>query len=198
MILKTDFQRSGAGKLLKYIRRDRDADREKVPLRNRLGREVDEQRIEQFIEKSEQFGFQRHFIVSPDPDAEFTPEEVQSNTREFMKSAFDRQPTTDYVYAVHTDTEIVHSHVAATGSELELRMDADDIKQLRSRASDVFDEPERLKTKTAKRDAESVATDTGAERVQERDRVETADLDAVEQIDQEAAPERDFDFGGGR
>ncbi|WP_135305408.1 relaxase/mobilization nuclease domain-containing protein [Haloarcula amylovorans] len=194
MILKTDFQRSGAGKLLKYIRRDReqDASRTKVPLRDRIGRELDEERIEQFIEKSEKFGFQRHLIISPDPDADFTAEEISAKTRKFMYQGFGDQPTTDYAYAVHTDTEIPHSHVAATGHEPELKMDVDDIKRLRDRAKESFDEPERLKEKGADKHAEQAAESPDDDPEQTRPQKEKL----VEAAQIESGPERDFDAGG--
>lgn len=194
MILKTDFQRSGAGKLLKYIRRDREQDTkgQKVPLRDRLGREVDEQRIERFVAKSERFGFQRHLIVSPDPDAGFSSDEVGSKTREFMQSEFGQQPTTDYIYAVHDDSDIVHTHVAATGQERELQMDADDLERLRGRAKDVFREPERLKEQAPEREPESHSEIGAADSTL----AESASVDAEREAD--TAPERDFDFGGGQ
>ncbi|MBX0296857.1 relaxase/mobilization nuclease domain-containing protein [Haloarcula nitratireducens] len=196
MILKTDFQRSGAGKLLKYIRRDRETDQEKVPLRDRLGREADKQRIEQFLERSSWFNFQRHLIVSPDPSAEFTPDEVSSNTRELLENEFGGQPTTDYVYAVHDDSDIVHSHVAATGNESELRMDAEELERLRGRAKEVFREPERLKGRTPERDSAPLPDDATRDQAQTHKAAESTTPDPDR--DPETTRERDFDFGGGR
>ncbi|WP_220581525.1 relaxase/mobilization nuclease domain-containing protein [Haloarcula nitratireducens] len=193
-MLKTDYQRSGAGKLLKYIRRDReqDASRTKVPLRDRIGRELDEKHIEQFIEKSEKFGFQRHLIVSPDPEAKITPEEISSHTRDFMREEFGDQPTTDYVYATHTDTEIPHAHIAATGHEPELTMDVEDVNRLRDSAKDIFKEPERLKERAADKHAEQAvesAHDDAGQTQSQKDKL-------VEATQIESGPERDFDVGG--
>ncbi|QIO25005.1 relaxase/mobilization nuclease domain-containing protein [Haloarcula sp. JP-L23] len=199
MILKTDFQRSGARDLLKYIRRDRETDRQKVPLRDRTGRALPEEQIEQFVKKSERFGFQRHFIVSPHPDAQFSPQAVGENTREFMEDAFGRQPTTDYVYAIHEDSEIVHSHVAATGTEPELQMAKDDLERLRDRAREVFREPDRLKERAPER-ASAITSDAAHDQARDSDLAETTDSDStvVEESEREVTPDRDFDRGGGR
>ncbi|QIO25259.1 relaxase/mobilization nuclease domain-containing protein [Haloarcula sp. JP-L23] len=205
MILKTDFQRSGAGDLTRYIRRNRETDQQKVPLRDRTGRELSEDRIERFVAKSERFEFQRHLVVSPHPAAAYSPAEIDSNTREFMRAEFGHQPTTDYVYTVHDDSDIVHSHVAATGREVELRLDVDEIQRLRSRAREVFREPQRLKERAPEREAaHSAAIPDDAVRNQssDPDRSDTtsddSDVTGGAEPEREVTPDRDFDLGGER
>ncbi|MUV49753.1 relaxase/mobilization nuclease domain-containing protein [Haloarcula sp. CBA1122] len=150
MILPTDYQRNGAGNLVDYIRRDRDQDAgATVDLRNPAGRELSDPEVNRFVDKSREFGFQRHLIVSPDPTGEYSPEEVNANTRELMNREFARQPTTDYVYGVHQNTEFPHAHVAATGEPAELEMDREDIRQMREQAAVVFEEPARTRDPTA-------------------------------------------------
>ena len=150
MMLKTDYQEGGAGNLVDYIQRDREQDAgATVDLRNPAGRELSDPEVDQFVDKSREFGFQRHMIVSPDPTGQYSPEEVNANTREFMHSEFAQQPTTDYVYGVHRDTEFPHAHIAATGERAELEMDREDIRQLREQAATVYEEPSRTRDPTA-------------------------------------------------
>lgn len=149
MIVKTDFRDSGAGDLVQYIQRDRSRDAvQNVDIQNQGGRELTDTELEEFVDKSREMEFQRHVIVSPDPDGQYSPDEVSANTRELMNREFGRQPTTEYVYAVHRDTEFPHAHVAVTGREQELEMGGDKIDSLRERASELFDEPERAQEAT--------------------------------------------------
>ena len=149
MIVETDYQQSGAGNLVDYIRRDREQDAgATVDLRNPAGRELSDPEVDQFVDKSREFGFQRHLIVSPDPTGQYSPEEVQANTREVMNQEFARQPTTDYVYAVHQNTDFPHAHVAATGKQAELEMNLEDIREMSERAETAFEEPARTRDPT--------------------------------------------------
>ena len=155
MILKTDFRDSGAGDLVDYIQRDRSQDAvETVDVRNQTGRQLSEVEVDRFVEKSQEFQFQRHIIVSPDPEGRYTPQEVSANTREVMNREFGQQPTTEYVYVVHRDTEFPHAHVALAGRESELEMDRAEIERLRERSATVYSEAERT------RDATQASTDT--------------------------------------
>jgi len=171
MMLKTDFRPGGAGNLVDYIQRDRSQDAvQSVDVRNPSGRQLAESEVDRFVEKSQRFQFQRHLIVSPDPDGQYTPAEVSANTREVMNREFGQRPTTDYVYAVHRDTEFPHAHVAATGRESELEMDRSEINRLRERASTIYNEPERTKgatqsgaDTTAKESSQPVSDDTREE-----------------------------------
>jgi len=155
MMLKTDYREGGAGNLVDYIQRDREQDGgATVDLRNSAGRELSDPEVNRFVDKSQEFGFQRHMIVSPDPTGQYSPEEVRANTREFMNSEFAQQPTTDYVYGVHRDTEFPHAHIAATGERAELEMDREDIRELREQAATAYEEPSRTRDPTtAARDA---------------------------------------------
>jgi hypothetical protein len=171
MIVKTDFRDSGAGDLVQYIQRDRSQDAvNTVDVRNPAGRELSEAEVDRFIDKSREIDFQRHLIVSPDPNGQYTPEEVSANTRELMDREFGHQPTTNYVYAVHRDTEFPHAHVAATGRKQELEMGRDEIGRLRERASELFNEPERAQEATPTGDEK--ATRTPSETVPEETRDE--------------------------
>ena len=159
MILKTDFRANGAGSLVDYIQRDRSQDAVRnINLQNATGRELSEAEIDQFVEKSQYHEFQRHLIVSPDPTGQYTPQEVNERTREFMNRELGQQPTTEYLYAVHRDTEFPHAHVAVTGRELELQMDRAEINRLRGRASTIYNEPERAREATSTGEEEAART----------------------------------------
>ena len=161
MILKTDFRADGAGNLVDYIQRDRSQDAVRnVDLRNPSGRELTDAEIDRFVETSRHHDFQRHMIVSPDPDGQYTPQEVNERTREFMNQELGQQPSTEYVYAVHRDTEFPHAHVAATGRQPELEMDRSEIDRLRDRASTIYNEPERAREATSTGDEEAARTPT--------------------------------------
>lgn len=149
MMLKTDYRDSGAGNLVDYIRRDRVQDAgPTVDLRNPAGRELSDPEVHRFVGKSREFGFQRHMIVSPDPTGQYSSQEVRDNTREFMNRGLAQQPTTDYVYAVHRDTEFPHAHIAATGERAELEMDREDIRRLREQVATAHKEPARTRNPT--------------------------------------------------
>jgi len=84
-------------------------------------------------------------ILSPEPTADYTPEEVSTHSRAFMNQEFAEEPTTDYVYAVHRDTAFPHAHVAATGEQAELEMHSADLDRLRNQAAAEFSESERAR-----------------------------------------------------
>jgi len=171
MILKTDFRDGGAGDLVQYIQRDRSQDAvNTVDVRNPAGRTLSDVELDRFVDKSQQHDFQRHMIVSPDPTGQYTPAEVNTNTQQLMNRELAQHPTTEYVYAVHRDTEFPHAHVAATGRKQELEMGRDEIGRLRERAAAFFDEPERAQEATPTDDEE--ATRTPSKTVPEETRAE--------------------------
>ncbi len=156
MIVKTDFQRGGAGDLVDYIKYDRKAGKERVPVRDPSGRDLDQSELEQFAEQSKADGMERHFIISPDPDAQLGTKELDRGTRRLLSDWRSGRPSVNYVYAIHDGGEKPHVHAAVTGQERDLRMDRNDMVEFRERARDAFGEVERLPTK-------------GRERAQERE-----------------------------
>jgi hypothetical protein len=159
MIVKTDFRDGSAGDLVQYIQRDRSQDAvNTVDLRNPSGRELGDTEVDRFVNKSRDLDFQRHLIVSPDPTGQYTPDEVSEHTQELMNREVGQQATTNYVYAVHRDTEFPHAHVAVTGQESELRMDREEIDRLRERASEIYNEPERTQQASPTGDEQAART----------------------------------------
>lgn len=155
MIAKTDFEYGDAGALVDYIKRDGG---ERVPVRDSLGRELDGEDLQRFVDASEWYGIERHLIVAPDPEADYTPAEIDDNIRTLMNEWQRDRPTIQYVYTVHEGRSVPHAHVAATGQEYSLHMDTEDLRQFRETARRAFKEPERLAEREAVPEAEKTAT----------------------------------------
>ncbi len=147
MIVKTDFQRGGAGDLVDYIKYDGKAGKERVPVRDPSGRDLDDADLERFVERSKENGIERHFIVSPDPDAQLRSKDLDRGTRRLLSDWQSDRPSVSYVYAIHDGGEKPHVHTAVTGQERDLRMDRTDIEEFREQARDAFREAERLPAK---------------------------------------------------
>jgi hypothetical protein len=186
MIVKTDFRDSDAGNLVDYIQRDRSQDAvESAPIQNRAGRELSETEVDQFVDKSRDLEFQRHIIVSPDPNGQYTPEEVSANTRELMNREVGHQPTTNYVYAVHRDTDFPHAHVAVTGREQELAMDRTDLESVRERAADIYNERERAQEATPTGEEEAARTPSQTVSQETREELHERELSMEEHPEKE-------------
>lgn len=152
MILKTDYERSGAGDLVEYMKYDRKQDRERVPIKDPTGRSLDEKEIDRFVGRSERHGMERHFIIAPDPEANVSTKDVDRGTRKVMNDWQRERPSIDYVYAVHAGEEgKSHSHAVATGQEHHLEMDTQDITEMRDRARDAIRRPQRARLPSAVR-----------------------------------------------
>lgn len=166
MIAKTDFQASGAADLVQYIKRD---DKRQVPVKNHTGRELDQEQLQQFIDVSEEYGMERHFIIAPDPEAGFDPDEVDRNVRTVMNDWRGDRRGTQYVYAVHGHDQRPHAHVAVTGRKDALRMNKQDIVAFRERAREAFDERERLADRAKRPDKQAAVSSTTATATAEPD-----------------------------
>jgi hypothetical protein len=144
MIAKTDYQRDGAGDLVRYIERDKESDND-VALKGPHGQTLTNEERRQFIQRSQDHDMERHFIIAPNPQADYDADEIDQRTREMMNDWNTDRPSAEYVYAVHDHGDKPHAHVAVTGSEHDLYMDGNDIKQFRDQASETFRESERLR-----------------------------------------------------
>lgn len=158
MIVKTDFQRGGAGDLVDYIKYDRKDDKQRVPVRDHSGRDLDDADLKRFVEQSEANGMERHFIISPDPDARMPTKELDRGTRRLLSDWRSGRPSVSYVYAIHDGGEKPHVHAAAIGQERDLWMDRDDVVAFRQQARDAFRESERRPTKDRTQVQEREAT----------------------------------------
>ncbi|MFB6197659.1 MAG: relaxase/mobilization nuclease domain-containing protein [Halobacteriaceae archaeon] len=190
MITKTDFQRSDAGSLVEYIERDNDC---RVPVKDKTGKRLSEQEMDQFVEQSRRFQAERHLIIAPDPTADYSASEVDRFTRRTMRQWRTHRSSAQYVYAVHQPEGKTHAHVAATGRMEDLRMDKEDLKEFRELARETFRERQRIAQRQKISNAQQRRQQAALEReVQsEAEQVVTAEQEAVPEAEQisEAEPE---------
>lgn len=150
MIVKSDYQYGGAGALIKYIAYNKG---EKVEIRDHTGREVSQEELDEFVERSKEMGMERQIIIAPDPDAGIGTEDLDRSTRRLMSEWRSGRPSTEYMYAVH-DAEPAHVHVAVTGDRRDLYMDTEDLTELREKAADQMREQERIQQREDLQEAE--------------------------------------------
>jgi hypothetical protein len=129
--LNTDYQRSGAGELVRYI--NRGADR---GLRNAAGRRLADREVESFVSQSERHQFERGMTISPDPEAAVSRADLERATERHLRDFMADRRSVSAVYAVHDpdrDVSVRHAHVALTGKERDLYLDRNDLERQRSR-----------------------------------------------------------------
>lgn len=141
MIAHSDYRRGNARELTNYMKRDGE---ERVALRDPSGKRVTSEEWEEFVEYSEEMEMERQIIFSPDPEADWSEEELDRRTRRTMSEVVEDMPSARYVYSVHDSSEPKHVHVAVTGKERDLYMDADDLEELQETAGEQFRETEKL------------------------------------------------------
>ena len=131
MYLNTDYQRSGAGELVRYI--NRGAER---GVRNAAGRRLADREIESFVGQSERHQFERGMTISPDPAANVSRTDLQRATERHLRDFMADRRSVSAVYTVHEpdqDVSVRHAHVALTGDENELYLDRTDLERQRTR-----------------------------------------------------------------
>lgn len=190
MIAKTSFRYADAGDLVQYISRDAG---ERVPMKDHTGRELNRDQLQNFVEESRHHGMERAIVVSPDPDAGFSPREVDRGVRDLMREWRSDRRSTRYVYGVHDSGATPHAHVAVTGPERQLRMDRQDVRTLHDLARKAFAEPERLARRRADRTAAAEAVQKSSDRVptpEPTDSSRAADPDPAPEREVKREPER--------
>ena len=131
MYLNTDYQRSGAGELVRYI--NRGAER---GVRNAAGRRLADREIESFVGQSECHQFERGMTISPDPSANVSRADLKRATERYLRDFMADRRSVSAVYTVHEpdqDVSVRHAHVALTGDENELYLDRTDLERQRTR-----------------------------------------------------------------
>ena len=131
MYLNTDYQRSGAGELVRYI--NRGAER---GVRNAAGRRLADREIESFVGQSERHQFERGMTISPDPSANVSRADLQRATERHLRDFMADRRSVSAVYAVHEpdrDVSVRHAHIALTGDENELYLNRTDLERQRTR-----------------------------------------------------------------
>ena len=165
MYLEIDTGRDhGASQLLDYLDREREQGR---GLRNRYGERMDQREIQRFIQRSEEYEYERQVIISPEFGEALSDDEMSLATRETMREFVKDRPTATYCYAIHRDTDHPHAQVALTGSKTDLWTDQDDLDRTKERAKDRFRERELRRERERDRQHQR---DRSPEREREPDR----------------------------
>lgn len=139
MILKTSFMQdddessSPVSKLVDYLNKSEG-------LQNRCGCEMDETDKQRFLDSTRSCDMGRLFTFSPDDD--LTDKELSQATRSTMSDYLSGKYSTDYVMAIHRDTDQPHTQVAVAGNDEDLHMDRDDIEELQQQSLEQFQEQE--------------------------------------------------------
>jgi len=94
---------------------------------------MSDEEIEAFIEKSEEYEFEREVIISPQNGTDLSDDQFSLYTRQVMSEFCKDRNTATYCYAIHRDTDHPHAQVALTGTKRDLWMDKEDCEQLRER-----------------------------------------------------------------
>ena len=127
MIVETAYETGSdpATGLTRYMGRDGH------DLRDHSGQELDDDEIEQFNRKAGENEFSRQLILAPER-SDLSEKELDRAARKTLNEWTEDHTTTEYVYAVHEDTDHPHVHVAATATQdsNDLWMETDDIQHL--------------------------------------------------------------------
>jgi hypothetical protein len=110
MIVNDDPGANDASNLTNYM------SKEGHSLKNPAGNEMDETELNEFIRKSDEYGFTRHFVLAPERD-DLREEDLDRAARKSMNEWAEDKDTLEYCYAVHNDEDNNHVHVAATASK---------------------------------------------------------------------------------
>lgn len=100
-------------------------------LRDHMGRPVDDDIKEAWIKDSKHDDIRQHFIFSSAARHELSEEEIDKGVRRTMHEFTEGRSSVRYLYAIDMDHEHPHAHVAARGSRGDLRLTAEQIKELR-------------------------------------------------------------------
>lgn len=178
-IVKTSYRDHSAASLLAYIGRN------EMLIKDRAGQELSLGEQAQFVEQSEDYGFERETIISPKRGEELSEREFEFRTRQTMREFTEDRPSARYVYAVHDDSDHVHAHVALTGHHDDLYMDRSDIPHVRGRATDRFRDAERAAQRSRDQD-------------QDQERTQASELQLASEVDRDREHEREQgrDHGG--
>ena len=129
--LDTSYRNHSAEQLLSYIDKEQS-------LRNSAGRELSGPEIEQFVAETREHQFEREIQISPSDDVDLSRDELERETRRFVRDYTRDRPSVRAVYAVHEDTDHPHVHVALAGERRDLFMDRDDVEHAKDRADELL------------------------------------------------------------
>ncbi|UPV76621.1 hypothetical protein M0R89_18995 (plasmid) [Halorussus limi] len=191
----TNYREHGARDLVEYLDKEQG-------LENRFGEQMTEEEVTAFIEKSEEYEFEREIILSPSNGSELSDEQLSLHTRQVMSEFCEGRNTATYCYAIHRDTDHPHTQVAVTGTKRDLWMDVEDCEDLRECATEHFHDHHRELTNELGEQFETellqeadLAMDTELHPDQDHDQDWNQDADHADEQQQGQAQEQGQDRG---
>lgn len=151
MFVNKQYRRRDASRILSYI------DRTERPIRDQSGREMSDEKIQRFIDKSEEYQYEESWIFSPKRGDEMSEEEISLAVRKTMREHLEDRKRASYCFSIHTDEKNNHAHVAIAGSVDDLRTDEADLDKMREIGAEHTREAERDRARSAERARETRA-----------------------------------------
>lgn len=129
-VTPSGYQRDSVAELTSYIEREKNAQ-----LRDRTGKVMDSDDVQQLIDESERHGMSRHVVISPENADSLDRNQMSQMAKRTLRETLGQREGVEYGYAVHTeDGDRPHAHVAATGrangSGDPLWLDSDDLENM--------------------------------------------------------------------
>ena len=152
--MKTSYNKGGnvdtySDKLTNYMDHDED---QRVQVKNEQGNRATPAARAKFSADADKNGMARHMILNPDPETDWSHDELDRGVRRTMSNIKEERTSISYLYAVHnmSDSGGDHVHVAMTGDQSDLGMYAErgDINDIRNNAAESFGELEKLEAKS--------------------------------------------------
>lgn len=137
MYIHRDWEYHAGDDLLSYI------DKTENPVRDRTGRAQSSARTEAFLSKTENKQYVEHWVFSPKNADELSNENISIAVRNTMREHLKDGKRATYCYSVHDDVENTHAHIALTGKENDLMMDAETGSKMRQIGAEETREVER-------------------------------------------------------
>ena len=187
MYVDKQYRRRDANRLMSYL------DRTERPIRDRSGRKMSGDDIQQFVDTSDEYEYEESWIFSPKRGDELSAEEISLAVRKTMHEHLDDRDRATYCFSVHTDDENNHAHVAVTGASADLWTDPDDLDEMREIGAKHTREADRDRHRDRSADRDR---DADPDRETERAR-ETRAQDRDRDPDRDREADRDAERGRG-
>jgi len=145
-VVYSDYTRGTSDALITYM------EKENATLRDRTGREMSDERVQELIDASEHHQMTRHFVISPENAQALSNQEMQRVGKEALRDTLGDRVSVDYGYCLHDKGgDRPHIHAVATGRANQsgdpLWIDTDDLHGMRKDAHERALEAEQERSK---------------------------------------------------
>ena len=138
VIVKNFYRKQNARECVDYITRYNEK------LYDRNGEEMDHAEEKDFVNKTRDYDYHHHIIISP--EEKLSTEELKEYTNNYVDAWLlesNRQYTTDYCYSIHDTIKHPHAHVVLSGDPHELKINREEAGQMHELAREYYLEPEK-------------------------------------------------------